>query len=114
MKQSLKAQLPQLDAMVPLADFLKDTDAGSSIYIAYCVDRSQSLFFPSALMNDDADGNTVLLIGPEGDFSKAEIDAALEAGAKCVTFGDSRLRTETAALFGLSQIHSVKQLKYNR
>lgn len=113
MKQSLKAELPQLDVMVPLAGFLKDACAGSSLYIAYCIDRSQSLLFPSALMDEDPGGSIVLLIGPEGDFSKAEVDAALAAGARCVTFGDSRLRTETAALFGLSQIHTVKQLKYN-
>lgn len=43
-----------------------------------------------------------LLIGPEGDFSKEEVDAAIEAGAIPVSFGDRILRTETAAIFGLS------------
>lgn len=43
-----------------------------------------------------------LLIGPEGDFSKAEVDAAINAGAIPVSFGARILRTETAAIFGLS------------
>ncbi|QHI69551.1 RsmE family RNA methyltransferase [Tichowtungia aerotolerans] len=43
-----------------------------------------------------------LLIGPEGDFTEEEINAAVEAGAIPVTFGKQILRTETAAIFGLS------------
>ena len=43
-----------------------------------------------------------LLIGPEGDFSQEEVDAAVQAGAVPVTFGDRILRTETAAIFGLA------------
>jgi 16S rRNA (uracil1498-N3)-methyltransferase len=43
-----------------------------------------------------------LLIGPEGDFTAEEVNCAVEAGARPVTFGDRILRTETAALFGLS------------
>jgi len=43
-----------------------------------------------------------LLIGPEGDFTKEEVDAAVAAGAIPVTFGTQILRTETAAIFGLS------------
>ncbi len=43
-----------------------------------------------------------LLIGPEGDFSQEEVDAAVQAGAIPVSFGDRILRTETAAIFGLS------------
>jgi len=43
-----------------------------------------------------------LLIGPEGDFTEEEVNAAIEAGATPVTFGKQILRTETAAIFGLS------------
>ena len=42
--------------------------------------------------------DAVVLIGPEGDFSPAEIDMALKAGFKPISLGPSRLRTETAAL----------------
>jgi 16S rRNA (uracil1498-N3)-methyltransferase len=43
-----------------------------------------------------------LLIGPEGDFSQEEVGAAVAEGAIPVSFGDRILRTETAAIFGLS------------
>lgn len=43
-----------------------------------------------------------LLIGPEGDLTEDEVNAAVEAGAIPVTFGKQILRTETAAIFGLS------------
>lgn len=43
-----------------------------------------------------------LLIGPEGDFTAEEVNAAVAAGAIPVTFGNQILRTETAAIFGLS------------
>jgi 16S rRNA (uracil1498-N3)-methyltransferase len=46
--------------------------------------------------------SAALLIGPEGDFTKEEVDAAVAAGAIPVTFGTQILRTETAAIFGLS------------
>jgi len=43
-----------------------------------------------------------LLIGPEGDFSRDEVQRAVDAGAVPVSFGGRILRTETAAIFGLS------------
>ena len=43
-----------------------------------------------------------LLIGPEGDFTREEVEDAIQAGAVPVSFGDRILRTETAAIFGLS------------
>ncbi len=43
-----------------------------------------------------------LLIGPEGDFTAEEVRAAVAAGAVPVSFGSRILRTETAAIFGLS------------
>ena len=45
-----------------------------------------------------------LLIGPEGDFTAEEVETAVAAGAVPVTFGHHILRTETAAIFGLSVI----------
>ena len=47
-------------------------------------------------------GKVAMLIGPEGDFTQEEVQSAVEAGAVPVSFGDRILRTETAAIFGLS------------
>ena len=43
-------------------------------------------------------GKYLILIGPEGDFTPKEIEDALSNGFKAITLGESRLRTETAAL----------------
>ena len=49
----------------------------------------------------------MILIGPEGDFSEKEVELALNNGFQAITLGESRLRTETAALFALQSIHFV-------
>ena len=46
--------------------------------------------------------DSILLIGPEGDFSPEELDAALKAGYVPVSLGQARLRTETAALYAVA------------
>ena len=51
------------------------------------------------------------MIGPEGDFSPEEVSLAVENGFMPVTFGKSRLRTETAALYGVTAVHVVESLK---
>ena len=45
-----------------------------------------------------------MFIGPEGDFSAAEVAALLAAGVQPVTFGPIVLRVETAAIFILSAL----------
>ncbi len=46
--------------------------------------------------------NVLWLIGPEGDFSPAEMTLALEVGFKPITLGPLVLRSETAAVYALS------------
>ncbi|MDE6336346.1 MAG: 16S rRNA (uracil(1498)-N(3))-methyltransferase, partial [Muribaculaceae bacterium] len=47
---------------------------------------------------------------PEGDFSPEEVELAVANGFIPVTFGDSRLRTETAALYGVTAVHIINQM----
>ena len=49
------------------------------------------------------------MIGPEGDFSPEEVAAAIGHGFVPVTFGESRLRTETAAMYAVAACHALKQ-----
>ena len=49
--------------------------------------------------------DVVVLIGPEGDFSKAEAELAIQNGFIPVHLGDSRLRTETAALTAVAAVY---------
>jgi len=51
-----------------------------------------------------------IMIGPEGDFSPEEIQAAYKAGIRPVTLGDSRLRTETAALVACHTLQVLHEI----
>ncbi|MBR5099976.1 MAG: RsmE family RNA methyltransferase, partial [Bacteroidales bacterium] len=46
-----------------------------------------------------------IMIGPEGDFSRAEVALALERGWQPVSLGDSRLRIETAAIVATAAVY---------
>lgn len=95
MKQSLKAFCPALRPLTPLADLLAEPFDGRRL-IAHCdAPRMEKCHLFDTLRPHE---NLLVLIGPEGDFSPAEIDAALRAGFEEITLGRQRLRTETAAV----------------
>lgn len=50
-----------------------------------------------------------MLIGPEGDFSMKEVECALKAGFQPISLGESRLRTETAALVAVHLMYLAKR-----
>ncbi|MDE6300454.1 MAG: 16S rRNA (uracil(1498)-N(3))-methyltransferase [Muribaculaceae bacterium] len=106
MKQSLKAVLPQIDPMTPFNRFLADNTSGQR-FIAYCDPTIPRLLFAKEYRPFT---DTIILIGPEGDFSGDEIRAALDLGWTPVTLGDNRLRTETAALVACDTCHIINQL----
>ncbi|WP_115461889.1 16S rRNA (uracil(1498)-N(3))-methyltransferase [Winogradskyella aurantiaca] len=92
-KQSLKYHLPRLNEPVMINDLMTEAKETSK-YIAHCEETSRQSLFKSV----SAGENAIVLIGPEGDFSVKEITMALEQGFIPVTLGESRLRTETAAV----------------
>ncbi len=102
MKQSLRTYLPAIRETCALSDFLKQEFNGSKL-LAHC-EKGEKF---SILQAVDPEKNTLILIGPEGDFSDQEIDMALKNGFKPVTLGDQRLRTETAALLACALTNSV-------
>ena len=93
MKQSQKATLPILNGMTSLRSFIERGFDGDK-YIAHCEPGKKVLLQDAVVPGH----NSLVLIGPEGDFSPDEIDMALKAGFKPISLGPSRLRTETAAL----------------
>lgn len=94
-KQSLKAYLPQVDELTKFSAFIGGSFEGYQKYIAHCEHDIERVELSQAL---ESGGKSVVLIGPEGDFSPAEIEQAMRAGFKCITLGKSRLRTETAGV----------------
>ena len=93
MKQSQKATLPVLNGMTTFRSFVERGFKGDK-FIAHCEPGNKVDLKDVIVPGNDA----LVLIGPEGDFSPAEIEMALKAGFRPVSLGPSRLRTETAAL----------------
>jgi len=104
MKQSQKALLPQLDNMQSFSQFVKQDFDGQK-FIAHCYPPEKPLLKEIYHTGD----NTLILIGPEGDFSEKEVEEAIENGFKPISLGKSRLRTETAALVACHTIHVLNQ-----
>lgn len=93
-KQSLKARVPLIDDMVDFKSFIKKDFIGQK-FIAHCYEDSEKFFLNNVMEKGE---NVLILIGPEGDFSEEEVRLAKENGFKTISLGNSRLRTETAAL----------------
>jgi 16S rRNA (uracil1498-N3)-methyltransferase len=94
MKQSLKAYKPQIAPLTTIRALLAEPFEGVKL-IAHCEEDMERVFMGDVVTKGE---DVMILIGPEGDFSKEEIEAARKAGFREVTLGQSRLRTETAAL----------------
>lgn len=108
MKQSLKGVLPELTGIVGFKEFLKEvSDKDCMKFFGYCGEGFERKEFAKEC-HPGAD--TVIMIGPEGDFTPEEVEEATAAGFVPVTFGESRLRTETAALYGVAAFHVIDQL----
>lgn len=93
MKQSLHRYMPILHDAVSFKTFIQQEN-DSHKYIAHCEETEKTLLKDAIPKG----ASYTLLIGPEGDFSSSEIDSALKANFKPVSLGNTRLRTETAAV----------------
>lgn len=102
MKQSVKAYLPRLNPVTKFDAFLAACREEQK-YIAHCHPGEKKHLHDAYPPGCDV----VILIGPEGDFSEREVEAARQAGFLAVTLGNSRLRTETA---GIVACHSINFL----
>jgi 16S rRNA (uracil1498-N3)-methyltransferase len=100
MKQSLKAKRTVLNEPSTFKDFIS-MKPDAILMIAHCdgslIRRRVSDVYTKGR-------NAIILIGPEGDFTKEEIDSAINNGFIPVHLGTSRLRTETA---GIAVCHSI-------
>ncbi len=92
MKQSQKCRLPQFDDMIKFDTFIKQPFEGQK-FIAHCYESPKETL--SQICKKDTD--TLILIGPEGGFTP-------------ISLGESRLRTETAALVACHTVQLINQL----
>ena len=94
MKQSKKAYMPKINPLIKLNEFLKEDFSNLQKFVAF-VDSTNTEYLHN-LANKS--GQYLVLIGPEGDFSKEEIETLKKKDFKCISLGNSILRTETAGI----------------
>ena len=90
--QSGRFHFPVLHEPVSFTS-IADFDFNGNKYIAHCMQGEKHLL-------KKLDGDQILMIGPEGDFSPTELEMALSKGFQPVALGNTRLRTETAGIVG--------------
>jgi 16S rRNA (uracil1498-N3)-methyltransferase len=105
MKQSLKATKTVLNEPSRFRDFINMDQNGIKM-IAYCDDSVVRKKVSDVYSKNE---NPIILIGPEGDFSREEVDAAVVKGFLPVHLGSSRLRTETAGIAACHSIYFINQ-----
>ena len=96
-KQSLKSKLPKINKVTSFNDFIFKKHS-SQCFIAHCLPSQKR-----KLKNEVVSESTIL-IGPEGDFSKLEVEVALKNNFIPISLGSVRLRTETA---GVIACHTI-------
>jgi 16S rRNA (uracil1498-N3)-methyltransferase len=93
MLQSQQVWLPVLNEPVKFGE-LAINSSQQQKYIAHCIDEDRKQLSNEVLLT----GEHLILIGPEGDFTKNEVDEALQNNFTPVSLGSTRLRTETAGI----------------
>lgn len=91
MKQSQRLYLPKLNPLISFKEFIQKHPQGA---MAHCYEGEKK-----SLNTVLKSSNYPILIGPEGDFSKEEVELASISGYDFITLGNNRLRTETAGLY---------------
>lgn len=103
-KQSLKATKPQVDEMEDFMDFVNRPFDGRK-FICHCYDTPKKPLKDVVVRGE----RSLVLTGPEGDFSEEEVNAAIQAGFEPVSLGRARLRTETASLCAVHILNLANQ-----
>lgn len=104
MKQSLHCYLPKLNETIAFKEYIERSHKGQ-LFIAHCEESDKK----SLKQHLQPNQTLTILIGPEGDFSVKEIETALANHFIPVTLGETRLRTETAAIVACHSVAFVNQ-----
>ncbi|MCD6345959.1 MAG: 16S rRNA (uracil(1498)-N(3))-methyltransferase [Bacteroidales bacterium] len=105
MKQSLKAYKPVLNEACSFTELIRQVKINKR-YIAHCYDDDKTNLVDAIIPGEEI----MIIIGPEGDFSLSEVQEALMKNFKAVSLGDSRLRTETAAIVATHTVELINQM----
>jgi len=102
MLQSRQVWLPLLNKPQAFEEVVGESFSGTRL-IAHCMDMDR-LSITKALKKGE---HVQIFIGPEGDFSPAELTLATKAGVIPISLGTNRLRTETAALSAITYFYLI-------
>ncbi len=103
MLQSQQCWLPVLHEPTKFNEVVKSS-AQQQKFIAHCMDDAKRSLVD---LNNESLSSKIILIGPEGDFTKDEIELALQNHYCAVSLGETRLRTETAGIVAASLLRLV-------
>jgi 16S rRNA (uracil1498-N3)-methyltransferase len=103
LKQSQHIFLPQIGEPVMFGDFIESKKSEQKFICTLELSKGhlKNLYKPYS--------DVIVLIGPEGDFTKEEVNSAAKNGFTAVSLGSSRLRTETAGIVACSIINFASQ-----
>lgn len=107
MKQSLATRCPKITDTLDFKDFIAKYGAGSQKFFGYC---DPNILRREFVKECEAGKDVTVMIGPEGDFTEEEVNEAMRQGFLPVTFGEKRLRTETAGVFVATAVEVLNQL----
>lgn len=112
-KQSLKGAVPEVAEPLSVKQFISDHAGRSDALrlIACCFEGEAPRVPAMEAIQAFAGREIIILIGPEGDFSREESALAVEAGFVPVHLGPSRLRTETAALTAVEAVYLARNCR---
>ena len=94
MLQSQQVWMPQLHEPTSFEKVIT-ASAPPHKFIAHCGPQQKQSLHQFAIQPEES---SIILIGPEGDFTEKEIESALQRGFTPVALGSTRLRTETAGM----------------
>lgn len=104
-KQSMRSKFLKLNALQYFDDFLKE-NSFENAYIAHMEAKILANEYSSQIQSAS---KTIIFIGPEGDFTKKEIELAKSKNIQEIHFGEGRLRAETAGIYGLSFVKFLQK-----
>jgi len=105
-KQSIKSMLTKINEPVTFDKFIASrANEVDQKFIAWCETEHKKLLFDQCNPKE----STLVLIGPEGDFTKEEVDKSLQQGFTPISLGRSRFRTETAGMVACHEVFLKNQ-----
>lgn len=105
MLQSQQYYLPELSEPATLPAVLKRFEQTAQKFIAHCISEEERTSIAGSMQPGK---ETLIFIGPEGDFTPEEVALCIAQGCQPIVMGANRLRTETAAMAACAYFNMIQ------